>query len=196
MKSKYKSRVVLFIVLNFLLSPFIGLADDDGFQTTSQEMIKELTRTPVKYRSLVNKKRDIKVIQRIDNKMEEIIIEVVENVDIPRLKIKIEFDTNSSVLKKSSYPLLKEVGKALLSRELKNRDIMVNGHTDADGTEQYNLKLSFDRADSVEAYLVTAFDISEDRLRIRGYGELDPLMPNTSSYNKQKNRRVEFELAD
>ena len=90
--------------------------------------------------------------------------------------------------------LLKEVGKAVVSDSLKDKIIMINGHTDSDGTEQYNLKLSFNRADSVKAYLVTAFDIHESRLLIRGYGELMPLKPNSDSYNKQINRRVEFEI--
>lgn len=196
MKFKNKSLMVLFLFISFLLSTSFLFADDVQFQSTSEEMVKELTRIPAKYRSLVSKKRAIRVAERINNKMEEKIIVVVENKDVPRLKLKIEFDYNSAALKNSSYILLKEVGKALLSSELKNREIMVNGHTDSDGTEQYNLKLSFDRADSVKTYLVTAFDIPENRLQIRGYGELLPLKENTSSYNKQINRRVEFEIAN
>ena len=196
MKFKYKSLIVLFTVLNFLISAYFVFADDEGFQTTSGEMVKELTRTPVKYRSFVAKKRAIKVAQRINNKMEEKTIVVVDNVDIPRLKLKIQFDYNSSALKASSYALLQEVGKALMSSKLNDRHIMINGHTDSDGAEQYNLKLSFDRADSVKAYLVSAFDIQEYRLQIRGYGELLPLEENTSPYNKQINRRVEFEIAN
>ena len=196
MKFKYKSLIVLFTVLNFLISASFVFADDEGFQTTSGEMVKELTRTPVKYRSFVAKKRAIKVAQRINNKMEEKTIVVVDNVDIPRLKLKIQFDYNSSALKASSYALLQEVGKALMSSKLNDRHIMINGPTDSDGAEQYNLKLSFDRADSVKAYLVSAFDIPEYRLQIRGYGEVMPLKPNISSYNKLLNRRVEFEIAN
>ena len=197
MKFKYKSLIVLFIVLNFLISASVVSADDDGFQTTSGEMVEELNRTPVKYRSIISpKKRAIKVAQRINNKMEEKTIVVVDNVDIPRLKLKILFAYNSSALKDSSYVLLQEVGKALMSSKLNDRHIMINGHTDSDGAEQYNLKLSFDRADSVKAYLVSAFDIQEYRLQIRGYGELLPLEENTSPYNKQINRRVEFEIAN
>ena len=197
MEFKYKSLIVLFIVLNFLIFASVVSADDDGFQTTSGEMVDELTRTPVKYRSItIPKKRAIKVAQRINNKMEEKTIIVVDNVDIPRLKLKIQFAYNSSALKASSYALLQEVGKALMSSKLNDRHIMINGHTDSDGAEQYNLKLSFDRADSVKAYLVSAFDIQEYRLQIRGYGELLPLEENTSPYNKQINRRVEFEIAN
>ena len=196
MKNNCRLFLIVVLLIMVLSSPIVIADGDIVFQNTSQEMVEELTRTPVKYRSFVSKKRAIRVAERINNKMEEKTIVVVENMDVPRLKLKIEFDYNSSALKNSSYVLLKEVGKALLSNELKNKAIMVNGHTDSDGTEQYNLKLSFDRADSVKSYLVTAFDIPEYRLQIRGYGELLPLEENTSSYNKQLNRRVEFEIAN
>jgi outer membrane protein OmpA-like peptidoglycan-associated protein len=190
----YFKRCVI-ILLSVLLSSPILFAEDDKFPSTSEEMVKELTRSPVKYRSFgTTKKRAIKVVQRVNNQIEEKVVMIDENADVPRLKLKIEFDYNSSALKNASYTLLKEVGKALMSDQLRYKDIMINGHTDSDGAEQYNLKLSFDRADSVKAYLVTAFDIPENRLLIRGYGELLPLKPNTDSYNKQINRRVEFEI--
>ena len=112
------------------------------------------------------------------------------------MKVKIEFDYDSSVLKASSYHLLKEVGVALTSKALRHKKIMINGHTDSDGSDRYNLRLSFDRAESVKAYLVSRFNISEDRLDIRGFGEELPIKPNTSGYNKQINRRVEFEIAE
>lgn len=184
----------LFVWVAFLVSTAFLSADEIRFQTTSEEMVKELTRAPVKYRSFTSKKRTIAVAQRIDNKMEKIIVVVDENLDVPKLKIKIEFDYDSSALKKSSYTLLKEVGTALVSNAVKDKIIMINGHTDSDGTQAYNLKLSFDRADSVKAWLTAAFDLPEDRLQIRGYGELLPLKPNTSPDNKQINRRVEFEI--
>ncbi len=199
-------RYILSLLSVFLFSSFVltdvltnvladVLADNDKFQNTSEEMVKELTRTPVIYRSFgTKKKRAIKVSQRINNKIEEKVIMIDENMDVPKLKLKVEFDYNSSALKNSSYTLLKEVGKTLMSDQLRDKDIMINGHTDSDGEEQYNLKLSFNRADSVKAYLVTAFNIPENRLLIRGFGELLPLKPNTDSYNKQINRRVEFEI--
>ncbi len=187
-------KISLFVWVAFLVSTAFLWADEVRFQTTSEEMIKELTRPPVKYRSFASKKRTIAVAQRIDNKMEKTIVVVDETLDVPRLKVRIEFDYDSSALKKSSYTLLKEVKTALMSNAIKDKTIMINGHTDSDGTQAYNLKLSFDRADSVKACLVTAFGISKDRLQIRGYGELLPLKLNTSPDNKQINRRVEFEI--
>ena len=91
-------------------------------------MVRELTRNPVKYRSFgITKNRAIKVVQRINNQIEEKVVMIDENADVPRLKLKIEFDYNSSALKSSSYTLLKEVGKALMSDQLRYKDIMING---------------------------------------------------------------------
>lgn len=87
----------ILILLPLLLSLSIAAAGDDKFQNTSEEMIKELTRPPVKYRSFgMSKKRAIKVVQRVDNKIEEKVVMIDENADIPRLKLKIEFDYNST----------------------------------------------------------------------------------------------------
>ncbi len=193
----YFKKCIL-ILLSVILSSSIALAGDDRFQTTSEEIVKELTRPPVKYRKYRSlgtaKKRAIKVVQRVENKIEETVVIIDENIDIPKVRLKIEFDYNSSALRNSSYPLLKEVSRALKSDQLRDKDIMINGHTDSDGSEPYNLRLSLDRADSVKAFLVTTFDIPEERLLIRGYGEMLPLKPNINSYNRQINRRVEFEI--
>jgi len=192
MKLEKVSLIVAIII--FLLVSFLP-AEEILFQTTSEEMIKELDRNPIKTRSLGSGTRDIKVVQRINNKIEETIVMIDESVDVPRLRVKIEFDYNSSALKKTSYLILKEVGKALHSDQLKNKIIIINGHTDSDGPDQYNLNLSFRRADTVKSYLNAAYDIPGNRLLIRGYGEFLPLKPNTTFYNKQLNRRVEFEIS-
>jgi len=172
-------------------------AEEKIYHTHSSEMVEELTREPMKYRSFAPpKKRAIKVVQRIDEKVEETTIMVDEKADIPKLKVKIEFDVNSSALKPASFALLREVGTALNADGVKHRIIMINGHTDSDGSDAHNLRLSFERAESVKGYLMSAYGISRDRLQVRGYGEMMPLRPNDSRGNKQINRRVEFEIAE
>ncbi len=69
--------------------------------------------------------------------------------------------------------------------------IEIAGHTDSDGSESFNQKLSQKRVDAVKKRLVSK-GISPKRLRAKGYGESQPLVPNTSDENKQKNRRVEI----
>lgn len=70
-------------------------------------------------------------------------------------------------------------------------NIGIAGHTDNAGSENYNMELSINRAKSVYDYL-TAVGVPKERLKYRGYGQKDPLAPNDSEENKQKNRRIEF----
>lgn len=111
------------------------------------------------------------------------------------INLKILFDYNSHTIKPSSIPLLKELGKALISRELKEKSVLIKGHTDSDGSNAFNQDLSLKRARAVRTYLVAKFGISPKKLVTAGYGEETPLVPNTSKANKQKNRRVEIRLA-
>lgn len=111
------------------------------------------------------------------------------------INLNILFNSNSHTIKPSSIPLLKELGKALTSRELKEKSVLIKGHTDSDGSNTFNQDLSLKRARAVRTYLVAKFGISPKKLVTAGYGEEAPLVPNTSKANKQKNRRVEIRLA-
>lgn len=71
----------------------------------------------------------------------------------------------------------------------------IEGHTDDQGSDPYNLKLSDDRAKAVVDYLVKK-KIDTDRLTWMGYGETKPLKPNTSEENRALNRRVEFRVVE
>jgi len=71
--------------------------------------------------------------------------------------------------------------------------IEIAGHTDSDGSATFNQKLSQSRVDAVKARLISK-GIEAKQLVAQGYGEAKPLVPNTNDTNKQKNRRVEFNL--
>lgn len=71
--------------------------------------------------------------------------------------------------------------------------IEISGHTDNDGDADYNQKLSERRAKNVLKYL-TANGVKENRLQSVGYGESQPLAPNTSNAGKKKNRRTEVKI--
>ncbi len=72
-------------------------------------------------------------------------------------------------------------------------NILIEGHTDDVGTENYNLKLSKRRANAVGDYL-KGDGIAASRLTIRYYGETQPKVDNTSDVNRSLNRRVEFAI--
>jgi outer membrane protein OmpA-like peptidoglycan-associated protein len=71
--------------------------------------------------------------------------------------------------------------------------IRVEGHTDSDGSESYNKKLSQSRADSVRQFLVDA-GVDPSRLESVGYGESEPIDTNRTPEGKANNRRVEFTI--
>src|SRR3546814_20373264 len=71
-------------------------------------------------------------------------------------------------------------------------DVCSSDLTDADGSEELNLKLSQDRAASVKAALTSEFGIAAERMVTGGKGESVPVAGNDTSEGKAKNRRVEF----
>lgn len=71
--------------------------------------------------------------------------------------------------------------------------VEIAGHSDSDGSAEFNQKLSQLRVDVVKQKLIEK-GIEAGRLTAKGYGESQPLVPNTSDENKQKNRRVEINI--
>jgi outer membrane protein OmpA-like peptidoglycan-associated protein len=100
------------------------------------------------------------------------------------------FPTGKSELLATAKDHLAEVAKALKGDK---RTILVVGHTDAQGTDAQNQKLSEDRAKAVRNYLVSQ-GIDQDRIRSEGKGKSQPLTDNTSAEGRANNRRVEIIL--
>jgi len=71
--------------------------------------------------------------------------------------------------------------------------ILISGHTDSVGDENYNMSLSGRRAKAVMDYFIRN-GISRDRLSYKAFGETSPKVPNDTPENRQKNRRVEFQI--
>jgi outer membrane protein OmpA-like peptidoglycan-associated protein len=70
-------------------------------------------------------------------------------------------------------------------------NIVIEGHTDDTGGDDYNMALSEKRAKAVQAFLASK-GVSADRMTAKWYGETQPKYPNDSEANRQKNRRVEL----
>jgi outer membrane protein OmpA-like peptidoglycan-associated protein len=107
-----------------------------------------------------------------------------------RITQQIQFEFNKSVIRPGiSFKILDEVVGVL--NDNPKIALEVQGHTDNKGSDEYNMKLSQSRADSVRQYLVSK-GISADRLVSKGYGMRQPLVPNTTAANRELNRRVQF----
>jgi outer membrane protein OmpA-like peptidoglycan-associated protein len=104
------------------------------------------------------------------------------------------FDYNKATIKVDSNDLLNDVAK-VLTEHANITKIRIEGHTDSDGADKYNKKLSQKRADAVKAFLVQA-GITEDRMEAVGYGEEKPIASNDTDEGKEQNRRVEFNIIE
>lgn len=101
----------------------------------------------------------------------------------------IQFEFDSYVLKTSSYSTLDQVSADL--RET-GSNITLNGHASAEGTEEYNMQLSKDRANAVKNYLVNT-GVDANKVEVVGYGETQPIASNATEAGRIENRRVEFQ---
>jgi OmpA-OmpF porin, OOP family len=101
----------------------------------------------------------------------------------------IYFEFDQSELLPRSFVELNKLAKIL--KENPRMNIQILGHTDSDGDEKYNRKLSENRAKTVENWLKKQ-GIKENRLQNKGFGETKPIATNDTDIGKQANRRVEF----
>jgi len=100
---------------------------------------------------------------------------------------RINFELNSAVVPPAYLPFVDRVGELL--RQEPRVKLLIEGHTDATGSDGYNLRLSRLRAMAVAEYLVKRRDIDPERLRVAGKGRSEPL---TDDPYDPRNRRVQF----
>ncbi|NLO91379.1 MAG: OmpA family protein [Elusimicrobia bacterium] len=103
----------------------------------------------------------------------------------------IEFESDKAILLPASYETLNKIAQILIdNRTLK---LVVEGHCDDVGSDDYNDALSYARAKAVKTYL-TDRGVWPDYVKIYGYGERKPLVRSTTEEARALNRRVEFRL--
>jgi len=107
-------------------------------------------------------------------------------------KSDILFDYNSSVIKPGAYSELERVAQ-VLNRYPQTR-IRIEGHTDSNGSEPYNLDLSQRRAEAVKDALIVR-NVDPSRLETIGLGEAQPVAGNDTESGRQQNRRVRMVIA-
>lgn len=148
-----------------------GYLNESNFVST-----KDMSENDEKLRNIVLKPKQKNLSFRIEN---------------------IVFDYDQVDLSQESKLVLNDLVSLMeLNTDIK---IEIGSHTDSKGSEEYNLILSQKRSDNVINYLISA-GISEERLQAKGYGESEPLKPNTNPdgsdnlENMALNRRTEFKL--
>jgi outer membrane protein OmpA-like peptidoglycan-associated protein len=118
------------------------------------------------------------------------IVEITQKAELPRLDFSITFGFDSAEIDQGSYTTLDTLASALKSGDLSTYRFLINGHTDSKGSDEYNLALSQQRANSVVAYLVSRHDIEPARLKAIGFGETS--LKDVNDGEAASNRRVEI----
>lgn len=119
-----------------------------------------------------------------------------ETVEAPQLETdslivlgEVLFATNRSTLKSEQFAVLDSIVNFLIRNPA--LIVEISGHTDNTGKENYNIKLSTQRAAVVAEFLVDN-GVNIDRVSPLGFGSSKPIAPNTTEEGRKKNRRVEL----
>lgn len=133
-----------------------------------------------------------KQAQKIDEALPGAEVERVgEGIKITLGENSVNFDLNKSTLTSTAKANLDKLVPVF--NEYPDTNIQIFGYTDSSGSDEYNQKLSEQRAASVKSYL-SGKGLSSSRFETMGKGEADPIADNTTKDGMAKNRRVEFAI--
>jgi len=132
------------------------------------------------------------VLAKDETKIQNFTLKPVPKVGEKVVLKGITFDFNSAVIRPTSYPVLDDAAKVFQAKP--NMRVEISGHTDSVGSDSYNQKLSYQRANAVRDYLIRYHNIDPTRLIAVGYGESQPIADNRTKYGRDENRRIEFKV--
>lgn len=102
----------------------------------------------------------------------------------------VNFDVGKAQIKQEDYAVLAKLERAV--KIFKNADIVIEGHTDSQGSDDANLNLSLERADAVLSYMKANIDIDSSHFSTTGFGESKPLANNETATGRAQNRRIDI----
>lgn len=104
----------------------------------------------------------------------------------------LEFESGKSEILQNMHDDLSKLGNFLVDHP--GMKITISGHTDSEGKQEANLRLSQSRADAIRDYLITEYKVDPDRITAIGYGGTKPIVEEKTEADRRLNRRVEFEI--
>lgn len=150
---------------------------------------------------LINKRNYLLIIQGQDFFRIEEIFYLDGNKDIDKetepIESKIafesvEFENGKADILPSMYEDMNRLANFMIDHP--KFGLNISGHTDSQGKEDANLRLSQARADAIKEYLVDNFKIDSERINAHGYGSSKPIVEEQTDDHRKLNRRVEFEI--
>jgi outer membrane protein OmpA-like peptidoglycan-associated protein len=167
---------------------------------TEEQILNALRPAPVgKTRGLtvdrqnVEEQRFVDSIRKVKNRQltlneRQKAVEIAANR--PTIDLEIYFDYDSAAITPRAEDELMTLGRALTNPDLRGSVFLIAGHTDAQGADDYNQKLSERRAAAVKRFLTEKFDLSNESLVAAGYGESK--LKNDADPTASENRRVQI----
>jgi len=107
---------------------------------------------------------------------------------VASIRLLVNFAFDSSKVQEKYFKDISEVAAFL--KRFEDVHVVIEGHTDSTGPDDYNMKLSQRRAEAVVDVLVNDYGIARNRLEPKGYGEADPVASNDTAEGRAQNRRV------
>ena len=104
----------------------------------------------------------------------------------------VEFENGKAELKPYMYSDLDKITDFFVDNP--EFELVISGHTDSDGSEEFNLQLSLERSQAIREYIVNFGNINPERVTAIGYGSTRPIVKEVTDEDKRLNRRVEFEI--
>ncbi len=118
------------------------------------------------------------------------LVTIIRKEELPGIDLTILFEYDSTQVTAQSEPTLIRLGKVLKRRELRGSTILIAGHTDAKGGDDYNLDLSKRRAEAIKTYLSRYFSLDMEKIITVGFGE-EKLKHGVDPYSA-RHRRVQI----
>lgn len=174
-------------------------------ELTKDQMVKALQKNKGgKTRSLVltDDQKGASQVQRAVRSLgsrlsREIVVEerkqiakAVTDNKLPAIDLTIPFEYDSAAISQKAVPVLVTLGQVLQDASLQGSTFLVGGHTDARGSNDYNIKLSQQRAQSVRTFLIETYGINASKLIAVGFGEIQLKLAHDPEAGE--NRRVQL----
>jgi peptidoglycan-associated lipoprotein len=164
------------------------------FFTGCKKKVKKVPPPPqVKEQPIMEKVEEPVVKEPVLSEEEIFMSKSLEQINSERPLAMIHFDYDKYFLREDAKPVLER--NAAWMKKFPTVKVLVEGHCDERGTEEYNLALGEKRAKSAMDYLAS-LGVSADRMRILSYGKSQPLVAGHDEAAWQNNRRAQFTIIE
>ena len=163
----------------------------NSIRETQAGLESQLEKEKRKQQERQRREDQIKAVANIFEPAEARVLREGDNLRI-RL-VGLTFQSGKAIILPQHFSLLTKLQRAI--REFPNANVVIEGHTDAIGNDDVNQRLSTERANAVQQYLIANMGLTAERIQAVGYGESTPIANNESEDGRAQNRRIDAVIA-